>query len=153
MGNTILLGAKKREVLGKQVKHLRAQGITPAVVYGHGNPTEAIELNTKEFLKVYKEAGTNTIIDLNVDGKPVKTIIYDITFDPTSEAPRHVDFYRVKMNEKLTTHVPLNFIGESPAVRTQSAIVVKSKDQLEITCLPALKINHAAIKGKPSKWS
>ncbi|MBI4835941.1 MAG: 50S ribosomal protein L25 [Candidatus Abawacabacteria bacterium] len=137
MGNSISLAANKRDVIGKKVKDLRAKGIIPGVVYGHGNPTDHIELNAKEFTKVFKEAGSNTIVDLTVDGKAVKTIIYEVTFDPTSEAPRHVDFYRVKMNEKLTTTVPLNFVGESAAVRTLSAIIVHNKDELEITCLPA----------------
>ena len=137
MGKTILLAAQKREVLGKKVKHLRTQGIMPGVIYGHGNPTENIQMDMKQFSKVYKEAGSNTIVDLEIDGKPTKTIIYEVTFDPTSETPRHVDFFRIKMNEKLTTTVPLTFVGDSPAVRLHSAIIVKSKDQLEITCLPA----------------
>lgn len=137
MGKTISLAAQKREVVGKQVKHLRTKGIMPGVVYGHGNPTENIQMDMKQFSKVYKEAGSNTIVDLEIDGKPVKTIIYEVTFDSTSEAPRHVDFFRIKMNEKLTTTVPLNFVGDSPAVRLHSAIIVKNKDQLEITCLPA----------------
>lgn len=137
MGNSISLAAEKRDTLGKKVKELRQRGIIPGVVYGHGNPTDHIQLDTKQFSKVYREAGSNTIVDLELDGKTVKTIIYEVTFDPTSDSPRHVDFYRVKMNEKLTTTVPLNFVGESPAVRTQSAIVVHSKSELEITCLPA----------------
>ncbi len=137
MGNSISLAAKKRDTFGKKVKNLRDQGVIPGVVYGHGNANDHIQLDSKQFSKVYREAGSNTIVDLEVDGKVVKTIIYDVTFHPTSDAPRHVDFYRVKMNEKLTTTVPLSFIGESPAVRMHSAIVVHNKDELEITCLPA----------------
>ena len=132
MGKSISLTSKKREIFGKKVKLLREQGIMPGVVYGHGNPTDHIEINMKEFGKVFKEAGSNTIVDLEIDGKKVKTIIYDVTFDPISEAPRHADFYRIKMDQKLTTHVPLTFVGESPAVRTLSAIIVHPKDELEI---------------------
>ncbi len=136
MGNTISLASKARTTFGKNVKRLRAQGIIPGVVYGHGSNTDHIEINAKEFNRVYREAGTNTIVDLEVEGKVVKTIIYNVDFDPTSDAPRHADFYKVRMNEKLTTMVPLNFIGESPAVRTLSAIVVHGKEDVEVSCLP-----------------
>lgn len=136
MGNTIKLASKARTTFGKNVKRLRAQGIIPGVVYGHGSSTDHVEVNAKEFNRVYREAGTNTIVDLEVEGKVVKTIIYNVDFDPTSDAPRHADFYKVRMNEKLTTMVPLNFVGESPAVRTLSAIVVHGKEDVEVSCLP-----------------
>ncbi len=136
MGNTISLASKARNTFGKNVKRLRAQGIMPGVVYGHGSSTDHIEVSTKDFNRVYRDAGTNTIIDLEVDGKTVKTIIYNVDFDPISDTPRHADFYKVRMNEKLTTQVPLNFVGESPAVRTLSAIIVHGKETVEVSCLP-----------------
>lgn len=136
MGNTISLASKARTTFGKNVKRLRAQGIIPGVVYGRGSSTDHIEISTKDFNRVYRDAGTNTIIDLEVNGKTIKTIIYNVDFDPVSDTPRHADFYKVRMNEKLTTQVPLNFVGESPAVRSLSAIVVHGKETVEVSCLP-----------------
>ncbi|MBP6085482.1 50S ribosomal protein L25 [Candidatus Gracilibacteria bacterium] len=136
MGTSISIATQPRTVFGKNVKKLRLQGIMPGVVYGNASTNEHVELNTKEFTKVYREAGSNTIIDLSVDGKNIKTIIYHVDFDPVTDEPRHVDFYKVRMNEELTTTVPLNFIGESAAVRMFSAIIVHGKEEVTITCLP-----------------
>ncbi len=136
MGTTISLASEGRTTFGKNVKRLRAQGIIPGVVYGHGSKTDHIQVNTKDFTRIFRDAGTNTIIDLEVDGKTIKTIIYHVDYDPVTDAPRHADFYKVRMNEKLTTLVPLNFVGESPAVRSLSAIVVHGKEDVEVSCLP-----------------
>lgn len=137
MAKSFSLTSQARNTFGKEVKQLRKKGSLPAVAYGRGSSTDHIEINTKDFLKVYKSAGSNTIVDLDVGGKPVKTIIYNVDYDPVTDAPRHVDFFKIRMDEKLTTKVPLVFVGESPTVRAEGAIVVHIKDEVEIRCLPA----------------
>ncbi len=137
MAKIFNLTSQTRNIFGKEVKLLRQKGVVPAVAYGRGASTDHIELSTKDFMKVYKDAGSNTIVDLDVSGKPVKTIIYNVDYDPVTDLPRHVDFFKIRMDEKLTTQVPLTFVGESPTVRAEGAIVVHIKDHVEIRCLPA----------------
>ncbi len=137
MAQSFSLVSQVRTTFGKEVKHLRLKGSIPAVAYGRGATTDHIELSTKDFIKVYQKAGSNTIVDLDIAGKPVKTIIYHVDYHPVTDVPRHVDFFKIRMDEKLTTQVPLTFVGESPTVRAEGAIVVHIKDHVEIRCLPA----------------
>ena len=48
----------------------------------------------------------------------------------------HIDFFEVSMDEKLEAHIPLEFINESPAVRELGGILVKTLEEVEVTCLP-----------------
>ena len=49
----------------------------------------------------------------------------------------HVDFYLVKMDEKIRTSVQLNFVGEAPAVKEKSGVLIKAMDEIEVEALPA----------------
>ncbi len=134
---TLELKSKKREILGKKVKSLRREGILPAVVYGGKEGSTPIELNLKEFYKVFKATGETTLIKLFVNEKPKNVLIHDIFRDPTTEEIKHVDFYEVNMDEKITTKVQLVFIGESLAVSDLGGVLVKAMQELEVRALPA----------------
>ena len=74
--------------------------------------------------KVFKEAGENTVVTLLVVGgakgataEKHPALIYDVQKNYLTSEVDHVDFYEVKMDEKLKTHVPLEFVGEASAVR------------------------------------
>lgn len=131
------LKSEKRTLLGKKVKSLRRDGILPAVVYGGKEGATPIELNRKEFSKVLKAAGETTLVKLFVGEKTKNVLIHDIDRDPTTEEIRHVDFYEVNMEEKITAKVPLVFVGEALAVSDLSGILVKTMQELEIRALPA----------------
>ncbi|MDO8443481.1 MAG: 50S ribosomal protein L25 [Candidatus Azambacteria bacterium] len=134
---TLELKSEKRTLLGKKVKSLRRDGILPAVVYGGKEGTTPIELNRKDFGKVLKVAGETTLVKLFVGEKVKNVLIHDIDRDAVTEEIRHVDFYEVNMDEKITTKVPLVFVGEAPAVSDLSGILVKAMQELEIRALPA----------------
>lgn len=129
--------ATLRTVVGKQVRQIRNDGQLPAVVYGHGQGTQTLALNHKEFLALYKEAGLSTLVDLTVgDEKPVKALIHDIQIDGPTRKVLHVDFYRVNMKEKLQTEIELEFIGEAPAVEAEGGSLNTVKNTLNVECLP-----------------
>ena len=135
---TILeLKSEKRTLLGKKTNSLRKKGIIPAVVYGGKDGTTPIELNRKDFSKVLKSAGETTLVKLFVGEKAKNVLIHDVNRDTMTEEVKHVDFYEVNMEEKITTKVPLIFIGEAPAVSDLGGILVKAMQELEIRALPA----------------
>lgn len=136
------LRAEKREQ-SESVRRLRREGRVPAVLYGHGVKSSPISLSTLEFSRVYRRAGENTLISLQMgEGAPVNVLIHEVQFEPISGACLHADFYQVRMDEKVETAVPLTFVGESPAVRELGGVLVKSMDEIEVSCLPA-NIPHA----------
>jgi len=125
------LKAVKRTVLGKGVDMLRKGGKIPAVVYGAGEETLAIELSSKDFEHAYKEAGESSVITLDVDGSSKSVLIHDVSIDPISNEPRHVDFYAIKKGQKVEVEVPIVFTGESPAVK-EGANLVKFLHELTV---------------------
>lgn len=134
--DTIGLKANLRKTTGKKVSNLRLRGILPAVIYGRGFETQNLEMNYGDFEKVYKRAGENTIIDLAVDDKSKKVLIQEAKRDPIYDKFLHVDFYQVRMDEKITANIPLVFEGDSPAIKDLSGILVKNLHEVEVSALP-----------------
>lgn len=143
---SVFLDAQRRDVLGKKVKTIRAQGITPGVLYGHGIENVLLSIPTKTLEKVYKQAGESTLLDLTVDGKDQrKVIIQDIQRDNLKGHIIHIDLHEVKMTEKLTTEIPLRFIGESKAVKELGGVFVANMDHLKVECLPGDLVHEIEV--------
>lgn len=142
MPEAITLGARIRVERGKIAKRLRRGGCLPAVLYGHGIESTPVEIGTVDFEKVFRLAGENTLIRLvimNDKGGDVRNVlIHEVAMDPIKERPLHVDFYQVRMDEAVRVAVPLEFVGESSAVKNDGGILVKALQELEIEALPDL---------------
>jgi large subunit ribosomal protein L25 len=127
------------EIRDKKIpaKQLRDEGFVPAVLYGHKTKNLVLSAPYKEVDKLYREAGENTLIDLKVHDKaPVKVLIHDVEHDVLSNRITHVDFYQVRMDEKINADIPLHFVNEPPAVKELGGVLVKQLDYLPVKCLP-----------------
>ena len=131
------LAIQTRDVFGKKTKYLRAIDVIPGVVYGHTiEKSDQITFPKQAFLKLYKQAGYSTPINL-VDGKKhYYVLIHDIQLDPVTDRLMHVDFLSIDKNQKVTTEVNLVFTGTAP-VEKLGFKVQQIKDTLEIEALPA----------------
>ena len=129
------LDITKRENIGKASKR-RENGNMPAVFYGRKEESTPISLSQKVFEKVWKTAGESSVILLKGVGDEKEALIHTVDFHPVSGEPRHVDFYIIEKGKKVTVSVPLEFIGEAPAVKELSGILVKVMHELEIEVLP-----------------
>lgn len=130
------LQAKSRQKFGKAVKALRKEGLIPAELYGHGVPNVHLSVAEKDFGRVFKEAGESTVIDLMIDGKKHAALIHDIDRHFLHGQVAHVDFYEIHAGQKLRVKVPLEFVGEAPAVKVKGGILTKSVLDLEVEALP-----------------
>lgn len=143
---------KERKQKGKAVKLLRKEGLIPACVYGHGVESKNVSVEYVPFVKVYKQAGESSLVDLIIDGgKSVKALIADIAIDPMTDRLIHVDFREVLMTEKLKAKILVVFTGESRAVKELGGILVKSLAEIEVECLPQylaheIKIDLSSLK-------
>src|SRR3989344_3637774 len=88
----LILSAKIRKDLGKKAKALRKKGILPAVLYGPKIKNQALEVELKAFEKIYKDAGENTLISLELQGAKEKylVLIHNPAKDPLTGLPLHV---------------------------------------------------------------
>jgi large subunit ribosomal protein L25 len=130
------LTAEKREVLGKKVAALRAEGRIPAELYGHGSENVHLTVPSKEFHKLLKSEGTSTLLDLMVAGVPQRVLIHDLQHSVHDGEIVHVDFYAVRKGEKIKARVPISFIGESLAVKNDGGVLNKNLHELEVEALP-----------------
>ncbi|OGY58812.1 MAG: hypothetical protein A3F24_00220 [Candidatus Colwellbacteria bacterium RIFCSPHIGHO2_12_FULL_44_17] len=142
---TLNLVAQKRDVFGKQTKQLRKKGFVPAELYGRGIQNLHLSLSRQEFLKAFREAGENTIINVMIDGKPHPVLIYDVQRDSISGEFLNIDFYQFRADEEIELQVPIVFIGEAPAVKEKGAVLTKAMDQVEIRALPADIPHHLEV--------
>lgn len=135
--------AEKREITGKKSRFLRREGITPAHVFGHGVESLALQCNTAELQRVLAKAGTTTLIDVDIksEKKPRKVFIREVQRDAISGQLLHVDFYQVKLTEKMSADIPVVLVGEAPAAKSKDNIIEQIVSQLQVTSLPE-KIPH-----------
>jgi len=132
----IQLEAQKREVLGSGVKKLRRDGYLPAVLYGKNQETIPLQVLLKDFNKTLNVAGESTLVYVNVGSQSYPTIIHDVSRDPLTDDVLHADFYKVRLDEKIKTNVPVVFIGESLAVKELGGIFVRNVNELEVEAFP-----------------
>lgn len=131
------LTAEVRTALGRSAaKEWRKKGFVIGEVYGNGFDNVHVAVPAKEFAKAYKAAGETTVVTLDAAGAKVSVLIQDVVRDSFSGAVEHADFRQVRMDEKLTAYVPVEFVGESPAVKG-GAVLVKAISDLEVEALPA----------------
>ena len=145
------LSAKIRKDLGRKVKKLRKKGILPGVLYGPKVKATPLEINLKEFEKIYKEAGESSLISLEIEGKKSPVLIHEVARDPLTEKPTHVDFYQPRLEEEVEATIPLVFEGEALAVKDLGGTLVKNISEIDVKALPQnlpheIKVNIQSLK-------
>jgi large subunit ribosomal protein L25 len=122
----------------KAAKALRNKSLVPGVIYGDQIQSRHFSIASNQMTKLLRSFGTSTLFDVKVgdEEKPVKVIVQDVARDPVTDQFKHVDFYQVRMDKKLHTEIPLEFTGESLAVKDLGGTLTKQIDDLPIECLP-----------------
>jgi large subunit ribosomal protein L25 len=134
----IHLKSKTRDIIGRKVKKFRGEGLIPAVLYGNKIKPQTLWVNYLDFKKAYDKTGESTILELDIDAKSkANVLIHDVQTDSMNGKFSHIDFFQIRMDEKIETDVPLEFVGESEAVKALGGMLVKSLDEIPVTCLPA----------------
>jgi large subunit ribosomal protein L25 len=132
--------ATVRSVLGKGAsRRLRRQEKVPGVVYGGGKEAVSLTFEHKNIAKALKnEAFYSHIITLKTHGSgSERVILKDVQRHPYKALIKHIDFQRIRADEKIHMHVPLHFVGaeNAPGVK-EGGVVSHIMSDLEISCLP-----------------
>ncbi len=143
--------AETRLVTGKKNYYLRKAGIVPAIVYGHGKENQLIQINLPTFQQVFNDIGKSQILDLEIANKKHPVLIHHLDYDKVSDQIIHIDFYQVKMDESITTAIPVHYIGQSKAVYVEGGQLITNVNELTVECLPAdlppqLEVDISAIE-------
>src|SRR5688572_7196963 len=137
MSEALTLPAELRERAGKGAsRELRRNGRVPAVIYGGKEEPTSMHIEARELVR---QLGTghfmNSIVMVEVSGKPVRTIPKDVALHPVSDRPLHADFLRLSKDAKITVAVPVVFANEeaSPGLKKGGVLNVVRHD-LELVC-------------------
>lgn len=133
----IELTVQPRTVTGKKVRFLRRTGITPANIYGKGQPSLAVQVGTHELQQVVRTAGHTRVVQLRVEGEPRQrpAILGLVQHDPVGQKLLHVDFHQVDLKQLLTAEIPIVFAGEAPAVK-RGSMLLPGISTLQVEALP-----------------
>jgi large subunit ribosomal protein L25 len=143
----VQIGVEPRMVTGKKVKALRRQGIIPAHLYGRGTDSLALQAVAPTVATLLRTAERNQIIDLQIDGEPQTrpVMLRGVQRNPVTDDLVHIDFFQISLTEKLTAEVPLNFVGEAPAVQIFSGILLHAINHVTVEALPADLPGHIDV--------
>jgi len=138
MPKNTTLSADKRDLTGRKVKKLRAQGKMPANIFGNKVKSQAITIDLLEFKKTYSQAGETSLVDIKLKGetKTRPSLIANVQIHPVTDDPLHADFHQVDLTQKVTANVPVDVVGESEAVKNKGAVLITLHNELEVEALP-----------------
>ncbi len=134
MAKVITLNSEKREITGRKIRKIENRKI-PAIIYGHGIENKNIWVDANKFSHVFAETGESTIVQLKVDGEKINVLIHDYQVDPILDNIIHVDFFQVRMDEKVISDVSIVFTGEAPAVKAMGGTLTTT-DSISVRSLP-----------------
>ncbi|MFA5917050.1 MAG: 50S ribosomal protein L25 [Candidatus Gracilibacteria bacterium] len=118
----------------EKLSAIRKNKQVPGVVYGHHQEPISLKVNNSDMVKIINTVGKSHIISLEVGKKKISVLIQEMQKHPVRGDFTHIDFYAITEGEKLHTHIPLNFVGESEAKKL-GAILEEHIKEIEVKCL------------------
>jgi len=129
--------ADKRIVTGKQVKHLRSEGLLPANMFGKGLKSVSVQIPLKDFRHIYSIAGETGLVNLKIENETYPVLIQNVQTNPMTHVPIHADFFKVNLKEKVKAMIGIVAVGEPRAVTEKIGALMHSLSEVEIEALPA----------------
>ena len=136
-----IITAEKRDRKGtSSSRNIRREGLVPGIIYGANTKEEIISLKKHEVAKNLENEGCySQVLDIVIDGAKQQVILRDIQRHPSKKEILHMDFQRIKADQKINVVIPINFVNEdiAPGVKVDGGIISHLITELEILCLPA----------------
>jgi len=128
------LKLQKRDVLGKKVRHLRKEGLTPAVIYNSKGESTNTSMSSSDADWLYRNTTSTSIIDTQIDKDSFKTLVKEFDINPVTEEINHVSLFQIDENAPMIFTVPFNIVGISPAVKNNLGVLVNVLDNIDVRC-------------------
>jgi large subunit ribosomal protein L25 len=112
--------------------------MVPAVIYGAGQDPVSLTIDhNKVVTALANEAFYSHILTLKIAGVGEQVILKDVQRDPSKPRVHHLDFQRVRADQKLHMNIPLHFVGdeEAPGL-SEGGVVYHAITDIEIRCFP-----------------
>lgn len=128
------LQLQKREITGKKVRHLRKDGLTPAVVYNAKGESFNVVMNSTDADWISRNTTSTTILDTTLEKDSFKTLVKELNINPVTDEINHVALFRIDESVPMVFTIPFNIIGISPAVKNNLGVLVNTLDSIEVRC-------------------
>ncbi|OYT75897.1 MAG: 50S ribosomal protein L25 [Armatimonadetes bacterium JP3_11] len=150
MATTFSIKAEPRTLLGKKAKRLLGQGYVPGVVFRSNGESTPVQFEERSLGRVLHQAGTTHLIEVELNGEKLTTLLRAVDREPITARIRHVNLWAVAMDEPVETEVPIVLEGESLAVKS-GGVLIHPVEKLRVKCLPtqipeAIHVNLAALE-------
>ena len=142
----IIKATKRTTASTGQTNKLRSDGFIPAILYGGKKNNICISLKKLHLRDIIKtETFMSKVVDLDIDGNLEKVLPKDITYDPVSDEPSHIDFMRIVKGSRLVLEVPVKFINhdKSPGLK-KGGVLNTVRRKVELKC-PAENIPYEIV--------
>lgn len=139
MVKQVTLRASERDRTGSgPAGRLRSRGWVPAVMYGHGQASTNLKVDSQELRQLLEEISVdNTLVDLEVgDDGTQKVLIREVQTHPWKSQILHVDFFQIREDEEIRVAIPIRFTGDPLGVREEGGILQTNRNEIEVQCLP-----------------
>lgn len=127
----------KRDPQKESPEFLRSQGLVPAVCYGAGFDNTLVSVDDIEFRKVYRKTGNSGLINITGAITGEQCLVQDMQVHVVSGDMIHIDFKMVAKGETTEVTIPIEMVGESPAVENKIGILNVSHDEIVIETIPS----------------
>jgi len=145
----VTLKVEKREISGKKVKQLRKKDIIPGMVYGRDVESYKIQAELLPLMRVIKQAGTHTPVELEMDGKKQLAIIKEVTRAVAKTTPIHIEFQAVSADQEVRTEVPIRIIDEEESqAKKLGFLFMQNLESIEVKAKPADLPEFLAVSAK-----
>ncbi|MBK9123429.1 MAG: 50S ribosomal protein L25 [Chloroflexi bacterium] len=139
------IDAQPRTVTGKKVGVLRREGFVPATVYGPKSEPVNVQIPYRPLELALLKAGGSNLIDITSGGKKHTVLVREVQRNPITRKITHVDFFELDLTQRLRTDVPLQLVGESPAVEGKLGVLITGPTALHVELLPSQLMDHFAV--------
>ena len=135
------LKVKRREKLGGgNNRRLRKSGQVPAILYGHGEATVPLAVESSAIMNVIRHGHKLVKLEGDVaEGAFIKAVQWDVF----GKGLIHIDLLRVSDTEQVRTTVSIELKGTAPGL-TEGGIIEFVLHELEIEC-PAAAVPEKLI--------
>ena len=141
-----LKATKRTSASTGQLNKLRSEGFIPAILYGGEKDNVNISLKKLHLKDIIKtETFMSKVVDMDIEGNSEKVLPREISYDPISDEPIHMDFMRIIKGSKLTLEIPVKLINldKSPGLK-KGGVLNTVRRKVELKC-PAENIPDEII--------
>ena len=115
-------------------RRTRLQNKVPAVVYHSGAEATPLSVDKVSLNKALKTG--QMIFEVNVEDKDQFVLVKEIQYHPVTDEIVHIDFQKVKEDEKISLEVAVRSSGEAQGVKL-GGLLVQMLNSVTVQCRPA----------------